>query len=487
MFRAPEWSINERSLWALGRWPRKAIASTPAWRRCKIVGDGRVSAPSSSAAHAGRTDYGGTAAGRRPVWPGDADRLGLGASHELAAAGAARASSAVNRAGLPAVLTVHPWELDPDPPRVRLPARLQFAHYFRLERLSGRGCARFSRAPRSAPSATSRAPPVSLCIVSSAVCALLLVPVRSVSCAAATQRPTTRLRRLRRALAIEDEPAGRRRSSRSSERPRCRPFPVAVRRALSPGRSRRSGARRAPRRHSAGDTAACGCRCRRPTAQADVATLARRAARALLDSSGASSRLSRSTSTVSQPRSRASSCRWPRPKCAPVTTRSASPSAAPAMADRDAARRHLLDVELAPYVDLLAIPDGGDPTVGTWLHRSRSARRRLLVDATAAVGAATMRRAACSKVCCNDLGTDVVDARLARDRLDAPPSLRALATMSDLLDPRHLGARRCGGRADRSASGPHGRHARRCRIACCSTSRRSRPTWSIRATRRASR
>ena len=43
-----------------------------------------------------------------------------------------RAIETVNRAGVPAVLTVHPWELDPDPPRVRLPARLQFAHYFRL-------------------------------------------------------------------------------------------------------------------------------------------------------------------------------------------------------------------------------------------------------------------------------------------------------------------------------------------------------------------
>src|SRR5207244_92376 len=38
----------------------------------------------------------------------------------------------VNRAGFPAVLTVHPWELDPDPPTARLPARLHFAHYFRL-------------------------------------------------------------------------------------------------------------------------------------------------------------------------------------------------------------------------------------------------------------------------------------------------------------------------------------------------------------------
>jgi len=27
---------------------------------------------------------------------------------------------------------VHPWELDPNPPRMRLPAALHFAHYFRL-------------------------------------------------------------------------------------------------------------------------------------------------------------------------------------------------------------------------------------------------------------------------------------------------------------------------------------------------------------------
>ncbi|MBW8866475.1 MAG: DUF3473 domain-containing protein [Acidobacteria bacterium] len=43
-----------------------------------------------------------------------------------------RTIEAANRAGLPAVLTIHPWELDPQPPRVKLPARLQFAHYFRL-------------------------------------------------------------------------------------------------------------------------------------------------------------------------------------------------------------------------------------------------------------------------------------------------------------------------------------------------------------------
>ena len=34
---------------------------------------------------------------------------------------------------MPGVLTVHPWEIDPDPPRVALPPRLRFAHYFRLD------------------------------------------------------------------------------------------------------------------------------------------------------------------------------------------------------------------------------------------------------------------------------------------------------------------------------------------------------------------
>jgi hypothetical protein len=44
-----------------------------------------------------------------------------------------RTIAAANRADRPAILMVHPWELDPNPPRVRLPPRLQFAHYFRLK------------------------------------------------------------------------------------------------------------------------------------------------------------------------------------------------------------------------------------------------------------------------------------------------------------------------------------------------------------------
>jgi hypothetical protein len=43
-----------------------------------------------------------------------------------------RAIDAENRLGRPVVLTVHPWEIDPDPPRTTLPIALHFAHYFRL-------------------------------------------------------------------------------------------------------------------------------------------------------------------------------------------------------------------------------------------------------------------------------------------------------------------------------------------------------------------
>ena len=37
-----------------------------------------------------------------------------------------------NARGIPVALAVHPWEIDPDPPRVTLPPAKNFAHYFRL-------------------------------------------------------------------------------------------------------------------------------------------------------------------------------------------------------------------------------------------------------------------------------------------------------------------------------------------------------------------
>jgi polysaccharide deacetylase family protein (PEP-CTERM system associated) len=39
---------------------------------------------------------------------------------------------AINRSGHPFVFYLHPWELDPDHPRLRLPKRIAFTHYFNL-------------------------------------------------------------------------------------------------------------------------------------------------------------------------------------------------------------------------------------------------------------------------------------------------------------------------------------------------------------------
>jgi polysaccharide deacetylase family protein (PEP-CTERM system associated) len=130
-FRAPEWSINDRSLWALDALAAQGISVDASMAPLRIVGD--VGYP--------RYPHIRRAAGRpiTEVPPLVADRfrqvipMGWGWGLRMSSPRRTlRTIEAVNRAGHPAVLTVHPWELDPDPPRVRLPARLRFAHYFRL-------------------------------------------------------------------------------------------------------------------------------------------------------------------------------------------------------------------------------------------------------------------------------------------------------------------------------------------------------------------
>jgi len=44
----------------------------------------------------------------------------------------------INRAGHPAVFYLHPWELDPDHPRIRLPRRIALTHYANLGATEGR-------------------------------------------------------------------------------------------------------------------------------------------------------------------------------------------------------------------------------------------------------------------------------------------------------------------------------------------------------------
>jgi peptidoglycan-N-acetylglucosamine deacetylase len=130
-FRAPEWSINDRAPWALEHVARQGFAVDASMAPLKIVG----SLEYPRVPHL-RTTPGGPIV---EVPPFVADRFGqvmpLGWGWGLRMTSPTRVVRTIvtaNAAGIPAVLTVHPWEVDPDPPRVSLPPRLWFAHYFRL-------------------------------------------------------------------------------------------------------------------------------------------------------------------------------------------------------------------------------------------------------------------------------------------------------------------------------------------------------------------
>jgi polysaccharide deacetylase family protein (PEP-CTERM system associated) len=131
LFRAPEWSINQRSLWALDALVAEGFSLDASMAPLRLVGDeGYPRFP-----HIRRT-----AAGRiLEVPPLVVDRFGhvmpMGWGWGLRMSSPRRVLQAIeaeNRLGHPAVFTLHPWEIDSDPPRVRLPAGLYFAHYFRL-------------------------------------------------------------------------------------------------------------------------------------------------------------------------------------------------------------------------------------------------------------------------------------------------------------------------------------------------------------------
>ena len=131
MFRAPEWSVNDRSLWALDVLVEEGFRLDASMAPLTMVGS--LSFPRHP--HVRQTAAG-------PIFevpPLVADRFGqvmpLGWGWGLRMSSPRLVLDAIerlNHRGQPAVLTVHPWEIDHEPPRVRLPARLHFAHYFRI-------------------------------------------------------------------------------------------------------------------------------------------------------------------------------------------------------------------------------------------------------------------------------------------------------------------------------------------------------------------
>ena len=49
-----------------------------------------------------------------------------------------RVFQSINRQGHPVVFYLHPWEMDPEHPRLRLPRRIALTHYFRLDATADR-------------------------------------------------------------------------------------------------------------------------------------------------------------------------------------------------------------------------------------------------------------------------------------------------------------------------------------------------------------
>ncbi|MFN2447264.1 MAG: polysaccharide deacetylase family protein [Vicinamibacterales bacterium] len=130
-FRAPEWSINDRAPWALGELVAQGFRVDASMAPLRIVGD--INYPRHP--HLRSTPRGAIV----EVPPLVADRFGhvmpLGWGWGLRMSSPRRVLATMERAnaqGWAAMLAVHPWELDPDPPRVRLSPRLHFSHYFCL-------------------------------------------------------------------------------------------------------------------------------------------------------------------------------------------------------------------------------------------------------------------------------------------------------------------------------------------------------------------
>jgi len=136
-FRAPEWSINDRSLWALDVLARHGFRYDSSMSPLRLIGN-----PSYPQVPHCRHTSGGDLLELPPLVArrfGQQYPLGGGwglrMSHPTTVV---KEIEARNRGGVPVTLFIHPWELDPSPPRMTLPWARQFSHYFCLRGFADR-------------------------------------------------------------------------------------------------------------------------------------------------------------------------------------------------------------------------------------------------------------------------------------------------------------------------------------------------------------
>ncbi|MFN8058744.1 MAG: polysaccharide deacetylase family protein [Vicinamibacterales bacterium] len=136
-FRAPEWSINDRSLWALDVLAASGFMLDSSMTPLPLIGN-----PAYPRQPHRRSTAHGTLIEVPPMvttWLGQRVPLGGGWGLRMSRPRTVLAEiERRNASGETAVLFVHPWELDPEPPRTRLPLAKHFVHYFRLNGFAGR-------------------------------------------------------------------------------------------------------------------------------------------------------------------------------------------------------------------------------------------------------------------------------------------------------------------------------------------------------------
>lgn len=130
-FRAPEWSINDRSLWALDILASRHFTFDSSMTPLRLIGNPSYPrVPHQRRMEAGDLMEFPPMIGRRL-----GQNIPLGGSWGLRMSRPSRVLAEIeahNRQGRPIAMFVHPWEVDPDPPRMRLPLPQRFAHYFKL-------------------------------------------------------------------------------------------------------------------------------------------------------------------------------------------------------------------------------------------------------------------------------------------------------------------------------------------------------------------
>jgi peptidoglycan-N-acetylglucosamine deacetylase len=145
-FRAPQWSINDRSMWALDVLARKGFRFDSSLTPLRIVGNPRF----PWVPHARSTPSGDVLEFPPLVECRFGQNFPLGGGWGLRMTDPRHVIATIderNRQGTSVALFVHPWELDLDPPRVPLPWSKRFVHYFRLSGFS----ARLEQVLRAAP------------------------------------------------------------------------------------------------------------------------------------------------------------------------------------------------------------------------------------------------------------------------------------------------------------------------------------------------